>query len=473
MASGGTYTTDLRTVFVPYPPPAPERGLRALTCGLVLQAAPTKETASALPVARLSHRERRALGWAEGRAAVGWSLRRWPGLGTDLTELLPAVTPDDPDIDAPTLMERAVQMARREKHVPRPPALLGSLPHARPPSVTRFLKRRADQRMPWSTRKTLGRVSPLSVPVAGRGGEQAPRSGPPAGGEDDEELLAGDDPIGIPYDEWDAGTGTYRRGFVTVLELPAPPGEGAPEGGRADAMWFHHSPDRIWHRRLEDGTDVDIDAFIDEHCRALHGETPRGRVYSAIAPGPRDLATALLLDASASLGADRGRWLGVQLACADALAAGMAASREPHGIYAFSGDTRHRVHVRVLREFGASGERPPSATRLRPDGYTRLGAPLRHLSRKLLHIPAGRRVLLAIGDGLPSDDGYEGRYAEADVAKAVEEATDAGIVVFYVGVGRVRRDPLPTMFGPTRSLRIRDLNDLPDVLAATYEGLRD
>jgi hypothetical protein len=471
MAADVTYVTDLRTVFVPYPPPAPERGLRAVTCGIALQAAPTKEMVSALPVARLSPRERRALGWAEGRAALGWSLRRWPGLGSDLSELLPAVAPDDPDIDAGTLMERALQIARSQRNVPHPPSLLGSLPHSRTPAVTRFLKRRAKSRMPWSTRRTLARVSPLSIPVAGRGGEQAPRSGPPAGGED-EDLTGWDDPVGIPYDEWDVRTGTYRRGFVTVLELPAPPGDGMARG-RAEAIWIRQSPDRTWHRRLDDGTDVDIDAFIDEHCRALHGDTPSGRVYSAIAPGPRDLATALLLDASASLGVDQGHWLGVQLACADAMAAGMADSGEPHGVYAFSGDTRHRVHVRVLREFGTATPRPPSATRLRPDGYTRLGAPLRHLTRKLLAVPAGRRVLLAIGDGLPSDDGYEGDYAEADVARAVEEATGAGIVVFYIGVGRVRRDPLPTMFGSHRSLRIGDLNDLPEALAAIYEGLRD
>jgi hypothetical protein len=386
--------------------------------------------ASALPVTDFSNRERRALGWAEGRAALGWSLRRWPGLGADLRELLPTVTPDDPDIDASTLMARALQIARQERSVPEPPALLGSLPHSRPPTVIRFLKRQASSRMPWSTRKTLGRISPLSVPVAGRGGEQAPRSGPPAGTEDDEDLFDRADPVGIPYDEWDVRTGTYRRGFVTVLELPAPPGGGAPDGRRTEPIWFRQTPDRIRHRRLDDGTEVDIDAFIDEHCRSLHGDTPPGRVYSAIAPGPRDLATALLLDASASLGADHGRWLGVQLACADAMAAGMVGSGEPHGVYAFSGDTRHRVHVRVLREFGGTGHRPPSATGLRPDGYTRLGAPLRHLTRKLLHVPAGRRVLLAIGDGLPSDEGYEGDYAEADVAKAVEEATEAGIVVF-------------------------------------------
>ena len=81
-------------------------------------------------------------------------------------------------------------------------------------------------------------------------------------------------------------------------------------------------------------------------------------------------------------------------------------------------------------------------------GYTRLGAPLRHLTSRLLAQPSERRLLIVIGDGLMSDEGYEGRYAWADVAHAVEEANDAGVSVYYVGVGPTRVDPLPEVFGP-------------------------
>ena len=68
-------------------------------------------------------------------------------------------------------------------------------------------------------------------------------------------------------------------------------------------------------------------------------------------------------------------------------------------------------------------------------GYTRLGAPIRHLTSRLLAQASERRLLLLIGDGLMCDEGYEGRYAWADVAHAVEEAEAAGVAIYYVGVG--------------------------------------
>ncbi|HXO14419.1 MAG TPA: MorD protein, partial [Mycobacterium sp.] len=104
-------------------------------------------------------------------------------------------------------------------------------------------------------------------------------------------------------------------------------------------------------------------------------------------------------------------------------------------------------------------------------GYTRLGAPLRHLTSRLLAQPSERRLLIVIGDGLISDEGYEGRYAWADVAHAVEEANDAGVAIYYLGVGPTRVDPLPEVFGPRRSQRIRRVEELPRVLAHVHREL--
>jgi nitric oxide reductase activation protein len=89
----------------------------------------------------------------------------------------------------------------------------------------------------------------------------------------------------------------------------------------------------------------------------------------------------------------------------------------------------------------------------------------------LLDRPAERRLLIVIGDGLISDEGYEGRYAWADVAHAVEEADEAGVAIYYVGVGPARVDPLPTVFGRRRSQRIHRVEELPRVLDRVHREL--
>ena len=157
------------------------------------------------------------------------------------------------------------------------------------------------------------------------------------------------------------------------------------------------------------------------------GEAKEPRIFRELLPSSRDVTTALLLDGSSSLGVHGGRIFRLELACADALSRAMTHARERHGIFVFTGNTRHRVDVGCLKDFEDPRFVPPSGLGLQTGGYTRLGAPLRHLTSRLLAQPSERRLLIVIGDGLISDEGYEGRYAWADAAHAVEEANDAGV----------------------------------------------
>jgi nitric oxide reductase activation protein len=223
--------------------------------------------------------------------------------------------------------------------------------------------------------------------------------------------------------------------------------------------------------RLEDGSDLDIAQYIEHHVDRLIGKASEARVFRDLQPGFRDVTTALLLDGSASLGAGHGRIFKLELACADALCHAMSLARERHGLFVFNGKTRHRVDVTCLKDFTDTHSVAPSDLGLTTGGYTRLGAPLRHLTSRLLAQASERRLLIVIGDGLISDEGYEGRYAWADAAHAVEEAADAAVSIYYIGVGHTKVDPLPDVFGPRRSTRIKRVEELPRVLAHVHREL--
>jgi nitric oxide reductase activation protein len=233
--------------------------------------------------------------------------------------------------------------------------------------------------------------------------------------------------------------------------------------------WFRQSPSRAWRSRLEEGTERDVDAFVDEWVAQAAGNDVAGRVYRTLDHGERDVATAILLDGSASLGADRGLHLRLELACADALATALAHAGESHAVFAFTGHGRHRVEVSVLKDFDEPRAVVPGDTGLEAEGYTRLGAPIRHVTKRLLEV-RGRRILLSLG-AASSDEGYEGEYAWADVLRAVEEA-ESGRPRVPHGAGRVRLDPLKECFGLHRSRRVASVRDLPRVLAQVHERLR-
>ena len=458
-------------VHVPYPPPAQDWSLRSLTCGVALQCAPTKDSVAAYPLHRLTTRQLHALRIIEGRVALGWLELRWPGLLPELRRLLPGLEPIREELEGAAMLDAAQRLAQTEAVLPDYP-LLGTLPlHDAGGRGLADAIRKFYGQMPWSSKRPLSKAL-HTIPVGGQGGVQNPNPPPPSRPEDEDPEIRADRRAGIPYPEWNGWTQSFLPDHVAVLERKHIPRGGAAAPVPADLRrWFEAHTHRVMRSRLEDGSDLDVDSYIEHYMNIRTGAPSEGHVFRDLLPSARDVTTALLLDGSSSLGASQGRIFKLELACADALCRAMTLARERHGLFVFSGNTRHRVDVTCLKDFNESRAVVPGGQGLIVGGYTRLGAPLRHLTNRLLEQPSERRLLIVIGDGLMSDEGYEGKYAWADVAHALEEAGDAGVSIFYIGVGPARLDPLPDVFGPRRSKRIRRVEELPRLLAHVHREL--
>lgn len=457
-------------VHVPYPI-ARDWTRRTLTCGIALQCSPSKDRILGFRLSELSTRELRALTVVEAGVALGWVVERWPGLLPEFARVLGDIEIPDADLDATTMLNRAIALARTAESLHVDP-LFGRLPLAYtvPQSMSDKLRRTLG-RMPWTTsEKRLPR--PYSIPVGGDGGIRNPNLPPPSRPQDNDLDITPDHRPGIPYPEWNAWTESFMRDHVAVLEKAHASRSREPESVSAELRrWFEEHTHRAMKNRLEDGSDLDVEQYVNHYVDLATGEAIEPRIFRELLPSNRDVTTALLLDGSSSLGVHGGRIFKLELACADALSRAMTLARERHGIFVFTGNTRHRVEVSCLKDFEDRRFVPPGRLGLVTGGYTRLGAPLRHLTSRLLAQPSERRLLIVIGDGLISDEGYEGRYAWADAAHAVEEANDAGVRIYYVGVGPTRVDPLPEVFGPLRSQRIRRVEELPRVLAYVHREL--
>ena len=459
-------------VEVPYPALAADWTMRTLTCGVALQCAPSKDLVANYDLNELTPREMRALAVVEGQVAFGWIVANWPGLVGECRRHLSGLEPLAPgDILVEEILDRALELARSNTDLDGYP-LLGRLTPStsgRRGLAASALRMRG--RMPWSSKRTHLRIG-YSIPVAGEGGVRNPNLPPPSRPEDEEIEVRTDQRAGIPYPEWNAWTQRFLPRHVAVLERKHPSGSArAQHVSPIVRRWFEEHTHQVMRNGLEDGSDLDIDRYVAHYIDTMSGHPSKGLVFRDLLPGFRDVTTALLLDGSSSLGIHQGRVFRLELACADALSQAMRMARERHGIFVFSGNTRHRVEVRCLKDFADPRFVMPSTSGLGTGGYTRLGAPIRHLTSRLLSQHSQRRLLIVIGDGLMSDEGYEGRYAWADVAHAVEEADDAGVSVYYIAVGPARVDPLPEVFGSRRSKRIRRVDELPAVLAHVHREL--
>jgi hypothetical protein len=464
-------TSTLDFVHVPYPPVGQGWTRRTLTCGIALQCSPSKDRLVEYRLNELSARELRALTLVEAGVALGWLASNWPGLLAEVRRMLPDLGMAPGDMDAKEMLDRAVTLARTGQPLGTHP-LLGKLPlaYTAPRGLTDKL-RRSFGRMPWTTtQKRLPR--PYSVPVGGDGGVRNPNLPPPSQPQDNDLDITPEHRPGIPYPEWNAWTKRFMPDHVAVLERAHTTGTREPMSAPSDLRkWFEEHTHRAMKNRLEDGSDLDVEQYVSHYIDLTTGDAIEPRIFRDLLPSSRDVTTALLLDGSSSLGVHGGRIFKLELACADALSRAMTLARERYGIFVFTGNTRHHVEVSCLKGFEDRRFVPPSRLGLSTAGYTRLGAPLRHMTSRLLAQPSERRLLIVIGDGLISDEGYEGRYAWADAAHAVEEANDAGVSMYYVGVGPTRVDPLPEVFGPRRSQRIRRIEELPRVLAHVHREL--
>lgn len=461
----------LDVVHVPYPVTTTDWARRTMTCGIALQCSPSKERVTDYRLNELTGRELSALTLVEAGVALGWVAARWPGLVSEIRQQVPDLAMADADMDGKEMIDRAISMARRSGQLLVDP-VLGSLPRAY--TMPRGLNdklRRTLGRLPWTTNQKRS-PAPHSVPVGGDGGVRNPNLPPPSRPQDNDLDITPDHRPGIPYPEWNAWTESFMNDHVAVIEhvhhrIPGPTTKVEVDV----AKWFEKNTHRAMKNRLEDGSDLDVEQYVRHYIDVQTGEAVEPRIFRELLPSNRDVTTALLLDGSSSLGIHSGGIFKIELACADALSRAMSTAHERHGIFVFTGNTRHRVEVNCLKDFSDRRFVPPSSLGLSTAGYTRLGAPLRHMTSRLLAQPSERRLVIIIGDGLISDEGYEGRYAWTDAAHAVEEAREAGVSMYYVGIGPVRVDPLPEVFGPKRSQRIRRIEELPRVLAHVHKEL--
>ena len=264
---------------------------------------------------------------------------------------------------------------------------------------------------------------------------------------------------GALYPEWDVHRNRYKPEHCRVIDFPL--------GTAADVANAAVVRDEVLHRRLArlglgpkvvrrrpDGDDLDVDALIDLFVDLRAGHSPPEHVYQERRKLARNLGALILLDASGSASDTDSAGLSVhehQRRAAATLAATLEELGDQVAVYGFRSHGRGAVHLLSLKRFdqpfGASGR--ARLNQLRPDGYTRLGAAIRHAG-KILEEEAGtpHRLLLVLSDGFPYDDGYEARYAEADARKALEELRADGIACLCLSIGSsTPADALQRVFG--------------------------
>jgi nitric oxide reductase NorD protein len=277
---------------------------------------------------------------------------------------------------------------------------------------------------------------------------------------------------GALYPEWDVHNSRYRPQWCRVIDFPLT--------ASADVSAAGIPHDAVLRRRLSrvglgpkvlrarpEGDELDIETLISLFVDLRSGYSPPEHVYLERRKLARNLGVLILLDASGSTSDSDADGLAVhdrQRRAAATLAVTLEELGDRVAVYAFRSNGRNAVHLPAIKAFGQSFGAVERArlNQLQPLGYTRLGAGIRGAG-EILKTEAGtpNRLLVVLSDGFPYDDGYEGRYAEADAYKALEELRADGVACLCLSLGAgTATDALERVFGSVSYASAATLADL-------------
>ena len=327
-------------------------------------------------------------------------------------------------------------------------------------------------RLRWLRRRVRRRAHGMRESVARPRFDPELQPNPPSG------ALAGDEYV---YREWDCRRRAYRPDWCRVVERPPRPvghsrfgADVTPLAQRVRRQFEILREVRSWARGLEIGDDLDLEAFVDSVADRRSRGLCSLRLYRQRENRLRDLAVAVLLDASRSTAAWVGerRVIDVAKRSMGVLAEALSAAGDDFALYGFASDSRLRVRCFRLKGYREAYDDDVRRRiqALDPGNYTRMGAAIRHAGAGLQALAHARKLMIVLTDGCPHDpiDGYEGRYALEDTRRALQELRTCGVRCFGLTIDVRGRAWLPSLFGPGHYAVFSRPEALPSVLPGLY-----
>jgi len=287
------------------------------------------------------------------------------------------------------------------------------------------------------------------------------------------------------YPEWDREHRIERAEWTVVREVAAPAG---------DPRLIEEALDRVDDlrnrigrlvrgvrigrtvrlNRQHEGHDLDLDALLEAGIALRSRREPDSRVFRSSTSAHRDLSALLLIDTSESTSdrlASGATILDIERLAVAVLAEAMNQLRDPFGLLAFASDGREDVKMTTIKSFAEAYDRSCTArlSGLKSGFSTRLGAALRHAGNVIGQTVSGRKLLIVLTDGEPSDiDVSDPLELVEDARQAAVGLHAAGIDAYGVVLGQAGIQAAGRIFGRGKIMMVHRIEDLPGRLSELY-----
>jgi len=230
------------------------------------------------------------------------------------------------------------------------------------------------------------------------------------------------------------------------------------------------------NRRQSQGDEFDIDATTDMITDVLSKKTPSENIYLSNRKKEKDISILLLLDISLSSDsyAAGNKIIDVEKQVSILFGEILNEFAIDFSINCFYSKTRNYSTYLTLKDFDEDWQKAKNKIgAAEPQGYTRIGAALRHSGALLEKRASKNKWIIFLSDGKPNDyDKYEGKYGIHDVKQALTELKQKQINTYALAVEAQAKYYLPLMFGQNHYQILTNPDDVLKSLVKLYEKIK-
>ena len=229
-------------------------------------------------------------------------------------------------------------------------------------------------------------------------------------------------------------------------------------------------------KRQTQGDEFDIDAITDLYIDVHSKRTPSENIYISNRKKEKDLSILILLDISLSSDgyAAGNRVIDVEKEVSILFGEILNEFNIDFSIDSFYSKTRNFSTYLTVKDFDENWNiAKHKIGAIEPNGYTRIGAALRHAGARLDKRNTKNKWVILISDGKPNDyDKYEGKYGVNDVKQALRELNNRNINSYALAIEAQAKYYLPQMFGQNHYQILTTPVELLRSLVQLYEKIK-
>ncbi len=290
----------------------------------------------------------------------------------------------------------------------------------------------------------------------------------------------------IKYDEWDYTKRRYKDNFCKVypkslLKTNVPYYKKTIVENKSTLVGLRKMLSSVnnkyqQQRRQTQGEEFDIDAITDLFVDVNSGHTPTDKIYLSKRKKEKDLSILLLLDISLSSDGYAGgnKVIDVEKQVSILFGEILDEFNIDFSIDCFYSKTRNHSSYLTIKDFDEPWNKAKfKVGAVEPNGYTRIGAALRHSGAMLDKRTTKNKWVILISDGKPNDyDRYEGKYGINDVKQALRELNQRQINSYALAIEAQAKYYLPQMFGQNHYQILTTPVELLESLVILYEKIK-